>query len=162
MANKQIHQLPAAGAVADSDLAPISQSGATRRITLLNLFAPLLRRTAEFNAQLPVYAPSDGTFVLIDFNRVVGDILGIDIRMAAGSCTATFQIADDDGSNATAIGGLDGISITTSRQSLTASSAKTLAISGSADRQLLLLLASTAGAGPLLIGARYTRAAGAP
>lgn len=161
MASKQVHQLPLAGALSDADQMLLSQSSQAKRIPLLSLFTNLLRKTAEYNAQLPVYAPAAGTFVLVDLNRIVGDVLGVDIRMAAGSCTATFQIADDDGSNAAAITGLSALSVTTTRQSAAATAARTLQIAGTADRQLLLVLASVVGAGPLLIGVRYQRASGA-
>jgi hypothetical protein len=157
MAQVQITGLPVASSVGDADAVVLSQGGVMKQAAAQKLRETQLAKTVEFNAQFPVYNPANGTAVLIDLNRVVGDILGADWRMVAGSCTATLQIADDDGGNATNITGLAGLAITTTRRSDTATAARTMLITGAADRQLLLVLASVVGAGPLLIGLRYQR-----
>jgi hypothetical protein len=92
--------------------------------------------------------------VVVDLNRQFGTVVGADARMVAGSCTATWQIADDNGASPTNITGMASLAVTTARRSDTASAANTLLKTGTADRQLLLVLASVSGAGPLLVGLR--------
>lgn len=154
MAQKQIQALPAASSVADSDIGPIQQGGTTRHATYTQVREPLRRKDEEVTASIKIDTPTNGTVEIIDFNRQFGTVVGADAKMKVGSCTVTWQIANDDGTGATNITSMASLSVTTTRRSDTASAANTLLKTGSVDRQLLLVLASVSGAGPLLIGLR--------
>ena len=154
MAQKQIVGLPAASSVADSDISPVQQTGTTRAATFTQIREPLRRKDEEITIYLKIDAPAAATIPIIDFNRTIGTVVGADARMVVGSLTATWQIANDDGSSASNITGLTSLAVTTTRRSDIASAANIMLKTGSVDRQLLLILASVVGAGPLMIGLR--------
>lgn len=158
MAQKTVAALAVASSATDSDQLPLWQSGILKSITRALLIAPAILKADELGFEYPITSPASGTIVVVNNNRNIGTILGVDLQMAAGSCTATWQIADQDGSNATNITGLASLSITTALTEAAATAANTMLKSGSSDRRLQLVLAFVIGAGPLYNSVRYTRA----
>lgn len=158
MAQKTPGALTVASSAADSDQTLLWQGSVLKTITRALLIAPAMLKADELGFEYPITSPASGTLVVVNNNRNIGTILGVDMQMAAGSCTATWQIADQDGSNATNITSLAALSITTALTEAAATAANTMLKAGSTDRRLQLVLASVIGAGPLYIGMRYTRA----
>lgn len=158
MAQKTVGGLTVASSASDSDQLPLWQSNVLKSITRSLLIAPTILKADELGFEYPITSPANGTLVVVNNNRNIGTIVGVDMQMAAGSCLAAWQIADQGGANATDIPGLDEISVSTVLNEATASGTNTMLKSGTADRQLLLVLSLVAGAGPLYIGVRYTRA----
>ena len=158
MTTKTIDQLPVASTLSGSDKFVIAQSGVMKSASETVAFDGLLPTNSVFAFEQTYNSPASGTTVVVFNNRIIGDIVGADIEMGNGSCTATLQIADQDSSNATNITGLASLSITTTVNEATASAANTMAITGSSDRKLLLVTSGLTGTGPLRLGIRYTRA----
>lgn len=160
MASNQITipALPPASVFADSDLAVISQGGVAKSAAGNLIRAGTVLDTSELGFDYPITAPANGTIIVVFNNRNFGTILGVDMQMGAGSCTATWRIADQGGANPVTITGLSSLSVTTALRQDTASASNTMLKTGAADRQLLLVLASVTGAGPLYTAVRVTRA----
>lgn len=158
MAQKTPGAFPVASSIADSDQLLVWQGGVLKTVTRAIVLSSAILKADEFAFEYPVSSPASGTIVVVNNNRSIGTIVGADMQMASGSCTATWQIADQGGANATDIDDLAALSITTALTEAAATGANTMLKSGSADRQLLLVLASVVGTGPLYITVRYTRA----
>jgi hypothetical protein len=158
MAQKTIGGLTVASSAADSDQLALWQSNLLKSVTRAVFLSNVLDTADTFQLEFPVTSPANGTVVVVNQNYTIGTIAGVALQMGAGSCTAKFQIADQGGANATDITGLTALSVTTSVSEATASAARTMLKTGSADRQLLGVLSSVVGAGPLYITVRYTRA----
>ena len=158
MAKVSFASRPVASALSGSDDFLINQSGVMKRASETVAFANLLPKTATFAFEQAYSSPASGTVIVVDNNRIMGTIVGADLRMEAGSCTASLQIADQDGSNAANITGLASLGVTTTVNEAAAAAANTMQITGTTDRKLLLVLSSVVGAGPLRLGVRYTRA----
>ena len=153
-----IPALPVASALNDADLVVISQAGIAKSATGALVRTGAVLGATELGFDYPVTAPTNGTVTVVFNNRNLGTILGVDMQMVAGSCTATWRIADQGGANPVTITGLASLAVTTALREDTASALNVMLKTGAADRQLLLLLASVTGAGPLLTAVRYTRA----
>ena len=158
MAQITIPALPVASSLGDADLVVISQSGIAKSATAALVRTGGLLTTTELGFDYPVTGPANGTLSVVFNNRNIGTIIGVDMRMTAGSCTATWRIADQGGASPTAIAGLSSLSVTTALREDTATSLNTMLKTGTVDRELQLVLASVTGAGPLLTAVRYTRA----
>lgn len=158
MAQKTVGALTVASSAADSDQVPLWQGGILKSATRAALIAPAILKADELGFEYPISSPASGTIIVVNNNRNIGTVVGADMQMGAGSCTATWRIADQGGANATNITGMASLSITTALTEATASAANVMLKSASSDRQLQLVLASVVGAGPLYISFRYTRA----
>lgn len=153
-----IPALPPASVLNDADLVVISQAGIAKSATGAVVRGSAILRADELGFDYPITTPAAGTIVVVFNNRNIGTIVGTDMRMVAGSCTATWRIADQGGANPVNITGLSSLSVTTALREDAASAARVMLKTGAADRELQLVLASVTGAGPLLTAVRYTRA----
>lgn len=151
----EIGSLGVAAALADADLFAIWQSGVAKQGTLAQVLAKAVLKDDELSATWAFSSLAAGTKVLVLNNRRIGTIVGADLRMTSGSCTVSFQIADQDGSNATDITDLASLSATTTLLEATASAANTMLKTGTTDRQLQMVIASPSGTGELLVSMRY-------
>jgi hypothetical protein len=150
-----IASLGTASALADADLFPVSQGGVVKGATLAQVLAKAVLEADELSATWAFSSLAAGTKVLVLNNRRIGTIVGADLRMTSGSCTVSFQIADQDGSNATDITDLASLSATTTLLEAAASAANIMAKTGTSDRQLQMVIASPSGTGELLVSMRY-------
>jgi hypothetical protein len=148
-------ELNPASALADADIFAVLQGGVVKGATLAQVLAKAVLEDDELSATFTFSSLAAGTEILVLNNRRIGTIVGADLRMTSGSCTVTFQIADQDGSNATNITGLASLSVTTTLLESTATAANTMLKTGTADRQLQIVIASPSGTGKLLIQPRY-------
>jgi len=153
-----IPALPTASVLNDADLVVISQGGVAKSATGAQARAGAVLNSNELGFDYPVTNPASGTIIVVFNNRNLGTILGCDMRMVAGSCTATWRIADQGGANPIAITGLSSLAVTTTLLESAASALNVMLKTGALDRELQLVLASVTGAGPLLAALRYTRA----
>lgn len=155
-----IPALPAVVSVNPSALLIVEQDGVTSQATVSQIRAGSILTTDEFSVEISIEDPTNtgGTPLrLVNNNRTIGDILGVDYEMVSGSCTITFSIADQGGGSATNISSLVSLSVSTTVASAAATANNTMQKTGSSDRQLLLTIASASGDGPLQITLRYTR-----
>lgn len=158
MAQKTVGALTVASSAEDSDQMPLWQGGILKSVTAALVRTPCILKADELGFEYPISAPASGTLVVVNNNRNIGTVIGADMQMGAGSLTATWQIADQGGANATNITGMASLAITTGLTEATASALNTMLKTGSTDRRLQLVLASVVGAGPLYISFRYKRA----
>jgi hypothetical protein len=158
MAQKTVGALTVASSAADSDQLPLWRGGVLQSVTAAILRLPCILKADEFGFEYPIISPANGTLRIVNNNRNIGTIVGVDMQMGAGSCTATWQIADQGAASPTNITDMASLSVTTTLLESTASAANVMQKTGSTDRMLLLVLASVVGAGPLYITFRYTRA----
>jgi hypothetical protein len=149
-------ELNPASALADADIFAVLQGGVVKGATLAQVLAKAVLEEDELSATFPIGSLATGTKVLVFNNRRIGTVIGADSRVSAGTCTLTFQIADQDGSNATNITDLASLSVTTTLLESTATAANIMLKTGTADRQLQAVIGGSPTTGAeLLINLRY-------
>jgi hypothetical protein len=158
MAQKTPGALVVASSASASDQLLLWQSGVLKTVTVALTQGAGILKADELGFDYPITSPASATLSVVFNNRNIGTVLGVDMRMVSGSCTATWRIADQGGANPTNITGLAALSVTTSLLESSATGARVMLKTGAVDRELQLVLASVSGAGPLLTAVRYTRA----
>lgn len=104
-----------------------------------------LRASDRFEERLALTAPVNGTVVVVDLNGSIRVIESLAYATSAGTCTISASIADADGSNPTLISALVSLAATTTPTEAVATGNRLMAVTGTADRRLIVTIADVTG-----------------